>query len=429
MMGTRTMKTRKPRVRQLAAPLRSGPFRLLFSGQAISRTGDIVFQVGLAAYSLRHGKPELLAFALLAQSCGTIAMLLIGGAAADRFGARRMLVSADVARLAAVVGVTILTVAGSVNIAAMAICAALLGTGDGAFEPAFTVAFTELLPAEELMAANSLQSIAIRVSYVAGAGIGGVVVAFGSGATPMAIDALTFAVSLGCVVAARRWPRPVRREPSPLLPDIIEGGRFVSSHRWLLVAIIGFGVSTALVLAPARVLVPLVIQGRLHQGGSGYSILLGLQGVGALIGGIVMGGGREPARPGAFIFALMAIIDLSFAVLAISPWLILSAGISLIEGFGMAAATVVWASLMQRNVPTMMLGRVSSFDWLLTVGAAPLSLAALTKLINTWSAMSILLTVSIISCSISLLVLLLPDLRSIRWLNQAEQQKSEVASG
>jgi MFS family permease len=434
MTGTVLGGTRKPRRARpggrLVVPLRHGPFRLLFIGQAASRTGDVVFQVGLAAYALRHGSPALLGYSLVAQSCGTIAMLLVGGALADRFGARRTVIAADAIRFLAVGGAAVVVATGSASVPAMAACALLLGLGDGAFEPAFTVAFMELLPADELMAANSLQSMVARLANIGGAALGGVVVALGSGATPMVLDAATFAVSLACVAAARRWPRRIRTAaPSRLWRDIADGARYVRGQRWLLGALIGFGIHVALLLAPIKILVPLVVQHRLHGGGGDYGVLLAAQGIGALAGGIFAGARREPGRPGVYMFVLMAVTDLSYVIVAASSNLAVSAAASMIGGASIAMAVVVWASLMQRNVPADMIGRTSSFDWLLSVGAAPLSLAVMPTLIGVWPAASVLGVLALLGAATSLFMLLLPDLRRVTWLDRSNDKESEPADG
>ena len=39
------------------------------------------------------------------------------------------------------------------------------------------------------------------------------------------------------------------------------------------------------------------------------------------------------------------------------------------------AGTIVWATAKQRHVPAALLGRVSSLDWLISIGLLPLSFA------------------------------------------------------
>ena len=39
------------------------------------------------------------------------------------------------------------------------------------------------------------------------------------------------------------------------------------------------------------------------------------------------------------------------------------------------AGTIVWATMKQQNVPARLLGRVSSVDWLISIGLLPVSFA------------------------------------------------------
>jgi len=385
---------------------------LLFIGQVTSRTGDIVFQVALADFALIHHRPALLAWSLLGQAAGAVSMLLLGGALADRFGARRMMLAADTARAGAVAAIAILAGSGCTAILPLVGCAALLGLGDGTFEPAFTVAFMELLPGDELLAANSMQSLAMRFAFMGGAAFGSLLVSVGSAGTALAYDALTFAASLGFLMAAGRWPRTAPKDHDRLFAAVAAGARYVSGQRWLWTSIASFGVTVALVLTPAKVLLPLVVERRLGGGGGTYGLLLAGQGAGALLAGLLVGGRTRLARPGAVVFGTIIAANLAFLLLAVSRWPAISVGASMIAGGGIAVATIAWAAQLQRRVPGALLGRVSAFDWLVSLGAAPAALALTPWLLHSWSATALLVGASAIGVLASAGTLLVRDVRA-----------------
>jgi predicted MFS family arabinose efflux permease len=91
------------RARALHA-LHSKDFRVLWAGQPISLVGDGAFLVALGwkSFSLT-GSKSTLALVLLGHGTAMLATLLIGGALADRYPRRTMMIISDVARLSVMV--------------------------------------------------------------------------------------------------------------------------------------------------------------------------------------------------------------------------------------------------------------------------------------------------------------------------------------
>ncbi|MEV7616589.1 MFS transporter [Streptomyces sp. NPDC089799] len=399
----------------LRVPLRRRRFRLLYAGQCLSRTGDFVFQVSLAGYAVTAGDPALLAYTLFGQATGTVLMLLVGGALADRFGARRVMLWADAARVLATAGVAAQVAAGGRHVWAIAACGLLLGLGDGAFEPAFTLAFTELLPKTELLAANALQSIALRTAGIAGAALGGVLLAAVGAGASLALGTAGFALALGLVLVAGRWPTADRPASGDgLLKEATGGLRYVFAHRWLWVSIGSFGVSVALVVAPAKALLPPASADVLGGGAGTYSLLVGSQAAGALLGGLLVGRLRR-IPPGVLVFGGMTVVCAGFAVLGLSSSVAASVGVALLVGAVLSAATVAWAATLQSRVPGELIGRVSSVDWLISLGVSPLALVAVPHLLGFGSPAAVLVVASVVALAVSAATVLVPDVRRLAW--------------
>ncbi|MGW2670692.1 MFS transporter [Streptomyces sp. NPDC001272] len=399
----------------LRAPLRRRRFRLLYAGQCLSRTGDFVFQVSLAGYAITTGSPALLAYTLFGQATGTVLMLLVGGALADRFGARRVMLAADLARVVATAGVAAQVAAGGQDIWAIAACGLLLGLGDGAFEPAFTLAFTELLPATELLAANALQAIALRTAGIVGAALGGALVAAAGAGPSLGLGAAGFALALALVLVAGRWPVPGRTASGDgLLREATGGIRYVCAHRWLWVSIGSFGVSVALVVAPAKALLPMASANVLGGGAGTYSLLVGSQAAGALLGGLLVARLRR-IPPGLLVFGGMTAVCGGFAALAVSSVLAASVAVAVLVGAVLSAATVAWAATLQSRVPGELMGRVSSVDWLVSLGVSPLALVVVPQLLAYATATTVLLTAAVTALLVSAATVLVPDVRRLAW--------------
>src|SRR2546423_5039075 len=78
-----------------------------------------------------------------------------------------------------------------------------------------------------------------------------------------------------------------------------------------------------------------------------------------------------------------------------------------------AAGTIVWATLKQRHVPAAMLGRVSSLDWLISIGLLPLSFALTAPVAAAVGVRATLVGAAAIGGLVTLAALFLPGMRDV----------------
>ncbi len=85
--------------------------------------------------------------------------------------------------------------------------------------------------------------------------------------------------------------------------------------------------------------------------------------------------------------------------------------------FGLGVLSPLWETEMQRRIPLEALGRVGSFDTLISFAARPLGLAVAAPLAGVTGTAAPLLVAAVLSAAANLGVLLLPDVRA-----QAERE-------
>src|SRR4051812_15254511 len=118
-------------------PLRDGRFRLLWAGQTLSSIGDAVTPVALAlAVVTATGSATALGLVLAAQAVTQVALILPGGVWADRLPRRRVMLTADVIRALTHMLMGAELIGGGVNIAHLAVLAAVSGAASAFFLPA-----------------------------------------------------------------------------------------------------------------------------------------------------------------------------------------------------------------------------------------------------------------------------------------------------
>ena len=75
--------------------------------------------------------------------------------------------------------------------------------------------------------------------------------------------------------------------------------------------------------------------------------------------------------------------------------------------------TIVWATIKQRHVPSNLLGRVSSMDWLISVGLLPVSFALTGPAVDLIGLRATLVGAAVIGGAVTFAALFLPGMRSI----------------
>jgi len=151
------------------ASLRRRDFRILVAGQSLSTLGDMVYLVALPFLILGSGyAANGLSLTLTGFGLARIGTALPGGALADRFGARPVMLGADVVRCAALTALTVTAARGTPSLVQLALTGVVLGACEGAHLPAYRSITPALVPDEELPAANAVSIAANLFANVIG---------------------------------------------------------------------------------------------------------------------------------------------------------------------------------------------------------------------------------------------------------------------
>jgi MFS family permease len=400
---------------RLFAPLRHRDFRLLWSGMCVSLLGDGVFLVAMAwqVYALSNA-PTALALVGIAMTVPTIAFLLLGGALSDRFDRRRLMLAADAVRGLAVGLIAVLSLTGALELWHMVVLVGVYGAGTAFFTPAFDAIVPDVLPAEELAQANSLDQFVRPLALrLAGPALGGVLIALLGAGSAFALDALSFGVSAGALLAMTPRARVVANERTTVLGDIGAGLRYVRGHVWLWATFVSAAIAYLLFMGPAEVLLPYIVKNDLHGSAADLGIVFAAGGVGSVGCAVVLGQRGLPRRDITFMYLAWTLATFAVAGygLASAVWQLMVA--SLAFNALETAGTIVWATAKQRHVPAALLGRVSSLDWLISIGLLPVSFALTGPVSAAIGAETTLVVAGAIGGVVTFAALLLPGMRAI----------------
>jgi MFS family permease len=343
----------------------------------VSLLGDGIYLVAVAFAVLAiSNDAAALSLVGLAFSIGLVGFLLAGGVLADRYDKRRLLLTADGVRLVAVATVGVLDLAHVLELWHLVGLALVYGIGEGLAAPALGAIVPELVPESALVEANSLQQMVKPLAYrLAGPAIGGLVfAALGTGGAFL-VDAGTFAVSIACLLAMRGSAVVPAGAHEPMVRQLREAGAFVRSQTWLWATLLASAIGVLAFMGPVEVLVPYIIKNEHDAGAGAFGLVLAANGAGAVLGTVIVGQRGVPRHEVSFLYWAWGLATFAIAgyALATAIWQLMA--LSLLFGIGLGLGNPVWATLMQVRVPAALRGRVTSLDWLVSLGLTPLSFA------------------------------------------------------
>lgn len=381
---------------------------------SVSLVGDGIFLIAVAweAYSLWNA-PAALAIVGIGMTVPTVLFLLPAGVVSDRLDRRAVMLWADSLRAVAVAVLAGLAFASVLRLWELVVLVGVYGVGTAFFTPAFDAIVPDLLPPDELAAANALDQFVRPIAFrLAGPALGGPLVAAGAGVA-FAVDAASFAFSAVTVILIHPHARPWSETAEPPLAAMAQGVRFVRQRVWLWGTLLSAAVAYLVFLGPTEVLLPYVVKNNLHASPTVLGLVFAAGGIGAIGAAVLMGQRRHPRRDVTVMYATWTLATLAVAGygIATAAWELMIA--CLIFNGLETAGTIVWATMKQRHVPASMLGRVSSLDWLISIGLLPLSFALTAPVAAALGARTTLIGAAAIGGAITLAALFLPGMRDI----------------
>jgi MFS family permease len=410
----------------LLAPLKHRDFRVLWLGMTVSLLGDGIFFIAVAweTYSLWNA-PGALSIVGIAMTVPTVLFLLIGGVVSDRYDRRLVMIWADTLRAVAVAVLAALVLMHALQFWQLVVLVAVYGIGTAFFTPAFEAIVPELVPNHDLPAANSLDQfmrpLALRLI---GPVLGGALVALSTGVA-FAVDAASFAASLLAVLAMRRTERLRPELAVSTTTALKEGLRFVRRRVWLWGTLGSAAITYLVFLGPAEVLLPYVVKNELHGSAGTLGLVLAAGGVGAVGAAAFVGHRGHPRRDVTVMYVTWTLATLAIAGygIATAAWQLMVA--CLLFNALEAAGTIVWATIKQRHVPLSMLGRVSSLDWLISIGLLPISFALTAPVAALIGVRATLIGAAVIGAVVTLSALALPGMRDIEGDPEGDQELAD----
>src|SRR3954447_11536354 len=394
---------------------RSGSFRLLFAGQALSVVGDRITPIAIAFAVLDLGDASDLGLVLAAAGVPFALFAIAGGVVSDRVGRRPVMIAADVVRALVQALTAALLLTGTAEVWMLVVLSAVFGTCSAVFMPALMGLIPQTVPPDRLQEANALIGFTRSVANVAGPAIAGAVIAVGEPGDVIAIDALTFAVSAACLIAMRPNPVPAgagHEDDEDFLARLRTGWREVRARPWLKVGLGAMASYHVFVLPVVLVLGPALAEREL-DGASSWATIVACWGIGTAVGNLVAFRVRI-RRP--VMVAALALVGASAQGVILGSGLGTAgiAALELVAGIASSLFFTLWDTSIQEQVPPHAISRVSSYDFSVSLGLMPLGMAVAGPIAATAGLHTTLVGLGVLGMLAALAWLAVPDVRRVR---------------
>jgi MFS family permease len=363
------------------------------------------FVLGLAVLERSITAVEL-GVVLATRTAGFVAAVPVAGVLADRHPRRAVVFWSC---LTAAVMTPVIAAGMGKSLLLMAVAAAIVGAGQGACRPAFQAMVAEVVPEPGRQQANAATTLAVRVTTLVAPSLTALAALLVDARALLAITAVMWLCA--ALVPPKGTGKPPQNSDARagFLADFTDGIREARRHPWLLgglgalTAMIAFGYSATAVLLPVVSRDRYDTEAVLAAATTAYTL-------GALGGAVLIARWRPRAAGWASLAGLACYGLIPLGLLApVHPFVLIA--VYAVAGIGIELFNVPWFTAIQREVEPGKLARVSSLDFLLSYGLAPVGLALIAPAIDRFGASPVLGVCAVICFAAPAAAALIPSSR------------------
>jgi MFS family permease len=341
-------------------------FRLFFFGQLISLIG--VWMQSTAQQWLVYritGSQVKLGMITFIGFLPVLVMSLFMGVIVDKYSRRAIVVGTQTWFMLGAAALAIITFLGLVRYEHILLISFLMGIGNALDMPARQAFYIDLVERDDLMNAIALNSSVFNGARIIGPAIGGLVVAQLGEAPAFSINSITYLAVIGGLLMMHLPPSRPLDTVENSLQEFGSGVKYLLSNKrimGLVIMIAALGITSFSYLT----LLPVFAEDVLQIGVEGFGGLLSAQGLGALIGALVLAFWGDRIHKGRLLVRSRVLLIVAVIALSLSRHPALSMLALIFAGFALISQLTITNTLIQLIAPDELRGRVvSSYTWAL----------------------------------------------------------------
>lgn len=385
--------------------LRNGPFRRYIIGSAISDTGTWM-QVMAQAWVMTTLTSSALMLGLVNLCAGLpmLALTMVGGAAADRFDKRKILLITQYVQIGIAVSIGLLIWTNHIAIWQVFIFAAIQGVSNSFEMPTLSALVPELVEREQIQGAISLDRSVFHGSRMVGFSLAGLAIKAWGMASAFFANAVSFVALIIAILSLPPRRRGTAEEEEKRASGIKEGFRYIAQDKPSRAMLMLIATQSLCIFPIITVMMPLYGRLVLHFGADQVGLLMGASAVGAVVGSLfLIGLPRDKRVPLMMINA--AVVTGAILGLSRAPGFYIATALMIINSLGLATNFGLCSTIVQERAPDYLRGRVSAVFMLSFVGIMPIAGLGVTSLSDAIGMPTALVIAAITYGTITLLVL------------------------
>lgn len=365
---------------------------LFLAGQTVSLFGSAVVQYAVMWYvTLETRSGVAVALYAVAAFLPQGLVSIFGGVLADRMDRKKLIIAADATIALVTLFLAILMMNGVTDLWIIVLAVAVRSVGAGVQTPTVSAIIPQLVPTDQLMRINGVfQTIASAMALLAPAVAAAILAAFGI-VPVFFLDVVTAVIGIGLLLLVV-VPVLVRSadEATTYRQDLVEGMRYIQSHRivrWLLVV---FAIIFLLTVAPSFI-TPLMVVRSFGDEEWKLAVLEVAFSVGMMIGGILVATLlSKRSRIGLILASTYSFALLTVAIgLSTNLWVMY--GFMFLFGVSVPMFSTAFSTLIQETVEPAKHGRVFSYVGIVMAMATPIGMVVFGPLADVISVQSLLI--------------------------------------
>jgi MFS family permease len=345
-------------------------YRRYYAGQAISLIGTWMQMTAQSwlVLTLTHSSTAV-GLVIALQTLPVLLLTPYGGVIADRGDKRRIMVALQSAMGVQALILGLLTVTGKVRVWEIGALALVLGFNNAFENPARQSFMLEMVGAEHLRNAVSLNSVLVNVARTVGPAVAGILIATVGEGVCFLVNAGSFVAVVASLITMDR----TMLSPSPPAPrargQLREGLTYVRRTPELAVPLLMMAVVGCLTYE-FQVSLPVMASRGLHAGAAGFGFMTAAMGTGAVIGGLGLAArGKTGLLP--LVIAAWS-FGIAVALAAIAPNLGFELAALALAGAASISFMATGNSTLQLGSEPSMRGRVMSLWFVAFQGSTPI---------------------------------------------------------
>ncbi|WP_239455427.1 MFS transporter [Nocardioides gilvus] len=349
-------------LRMDASPLREHrDFRLLFVAGTVFLFGSMVTYVAIPyqVYELT-GSNLMVGLVGLVELVPLIVFGLWGGAMADHFDRRKLLIVAGVAQSGFVAVLALNAFLGDPQLWVIFVVAALLTSAGALQRPSREALMPRTVEHHQIAAAQALTSFGGQMGMLAGPLLGGLLIAYVGIGWCFVVDVVGLAVATGMYLVMRSYPHLGRTTP-PSIASIVEGMRYGVRRRDLLgtylVDIAAMFLAVPVVLFPA-------LAAEVYRDPELLGLLYAAGTLGALIATLTSGWIGQVHLHGRAIVIAAAVYGACIALAGLAPSFWLAFAFFTLAGAADMVSAIFRGTVWNQTIPEQMRGRLAGIEML-----------------------------------------------------------------